>query len=41
LALTRDQLKRQHPLWDAFWRSRNELDPNRVFANDFTRSLDS
>jgi L-gulonolactone oxidase len=40
IGLSRDHLLRQYPRWEEFWTFRNSLDPDRIFANDFTRSLE-
>jgi FAD/FMN-containing dehydrogenase len=41
LALSRNHLRHQYPHWEAFWTMRDQMDPERVFENDFTRSLTS
>jgi len=40
IGLSTEHLRKQYPRWEAFWKARDRLDPERVFANDFTRSLE-
>lgn len=41
IGLPPDHLHHQYRGWEAFWKLRSEMDPDRVFSNDFIRSLKS